>query len=124
MIRALVVHFLGFYALSTLMPAWAQSADADLLSVWYASFAMVDLIAIISLGRAVGILQVVAQYALVVSMLWSAALAVEMATLQDMLQQADISMQRYFDIVLGLTLIAGTVQTQMHHAPKKSGEAR
>lgn len=107
MLRALAIHFIGFYAISSLMPAWALSVDADLLSVWYASFAMVDLIALTLLGKAKGIIEKTSQYALIVSMLWSGALCIEMAALQDSLQQADISMQRYFDIILGLAMIAG-----------------
>jgi hypothetical protein len=119
MLRALAIHFIGFYAISSLMPAWALSVDADLLSVWYASFALVDLIAILLLGRVHGVIETVAQYALVVSMLWSAALCVEMAVLQDSLQQADISMQRYFDIVLGLAMIAGVVRTHWKPQAKR-----
>lgn len=122
MVRALVLHFLGFYALNSWMPSWALSADADLLSVWYANFALVDLIAIIALGRAVGILGSIAYCTLVVSLIWSASLAVEMAMLQDILQQADTSMQRYFDIILGLTLMAGVIQNQLNPNAKKAGE--
>jgi hypothetical protein len=117
MLRALAIHFIGFYAINSLMPAWAQSADADLLSVWYASFALVDLIGLILLGRASGILESVAQCALVVSMLWSAALSVEMAMLQDLLQQADTSMQGYFDMVMGVTMIIGVIQQHRQRTP-------
>lgn len=118
--RALVVHFLGFYALNALMPTWALSADADILSVWYASFALVDLMALISLGRAVSLLQRIAHFTLLVSMAWSACLSVEMIMLQDLLQQADTSMQRYFDIILGLALMSGAIQNHLFMSAKKA----
>ncbi len=111
--RALLIHFLGFYAINALMPSWVVSADSDVLSVWYASFAVVDIIALMSIGPGTGILLLIARFGLGTSMAWSAALAIEMAVLQDMLQAADISMQRYFDIVLGLAMISGALQGQL-----------
>lgn len=111
--RALLIHFLGFYALNSLMPSWAVSVDADVLSVWYASFAVIDLIALMSIGPGKGMLRQTAMLALGTSMAWSAALSVEMMLFRDTLQAADGDMQRYFDIVLGLTMIAGAVSNKI-----------
>lgn len=111
--RALLIHFLGFYALNSLMPSWAVSVDADLLSVWYASFAVIDLIALMSIGPGKGMLRQTAMLALSTSMFWSAALSVEMMLFRDTLQAADADMQRYLDIILGVTMIAGVVTSRL-----------
>lgn len=116
MTRAILIHFLGFYAVNSLMPAWAVMADADVLSAWYGSFALVDLIAVLSMTGAAGTLATIARFALGSSAIWSALIAVEMLMLGDMLQRADMSMQRYFDLILGLALIAGTISFEWHRS--------
>lgn len=116
MSRALLIHFLGFYAVNALMPSWVVSADADVLAVWYASFAIVDLIALMHLEET-GFWRKVNQYGLGTSMAWSFALMIEMLMLNDSLQPSDAAIQRYLDIILGLSLICTTVQwgAKRHH---------
>lgn len=118
--RALLIHFLGFYAINSCMPAWALSADADILAVWYASFSLIDAIALLSIARGPGLLIQISRYALGSSMAWSAALSVEMFMLQDTLQQADISMQRYFDVILGMAMIFGVIKTHRNKIKDKA----
>lgn len=108
--RALVIHFLGFYAVNSLMPGWAVSADADILAFWYASFAMIDLIALMVMPYGEGARAWMVSAGLQFSMLWSAFLCVEMMMFGDLFQAADPDMQRYLDILLGGMLIIGVIQ--------------
>lgn len=120
MTRAILIHFLGFYAVNSLMPSWAVMADADILSVWYGAFALIDLIAILSMTDSTGSLARIARFALGTSGIWSALLSIEMLMLGDMLKQADMSMQRYFDLILGLSLIAGTINFEIQRCKTSS----
>lgn len=111
MSTALLVHFLGFYAINSMMPGWVKSADADILSIWYGCFALVDLIALMSIDSSEkGLWSQVNRYGLGTSMAWSTALMVEMLMLNNTLQPSDGEIQRYLDIILGLSLVCGTIQ--------------
>lgn len=116
MTRAILIHFLGFYAVNSLMPAWAVMADADVLSAWYGSFALVDLIALLSMTGVAGTMATITRFALGTSGIWSALIGIEMLMMGDMLQRADMSMQRYFDLILGLALIAGTINFEIQRS--------
>ncbi len=109
MSKSLLIHFLGFYAVNALMPAWAASADADILAVWYASFALVDAIALMHLDGK-GFWRRVNMYGLGTSLAWSVLLMVEMLMLRDTLQPADPTIQRILDVILGLSLIFTSIQ--------------
>ena len=110
--KALIIHFLGFYAVNSLMPSWVQSADSDILSVWYASFALVDVIAIMYLDRS-GALGKVNLYALGTSLAWSAMLSIEMMMRNNALQPSDPDIQRYLDLILGGSLMIGALRGSM-----------
>lgn len=121
MTRAILIHFLGFYAVNSLMPSWVVMADADILSAWYGSFALIDLIAIISMSESKCSLSKIARFALGTSCIWSALIAAEMLMMGNLLQRADISMQRYFDLILGLTLVAGAINIELQRAKQQVG---
>lgn len=88
---AIAIHFLGFYIVSALMPAWASEVDGELASTWYTLFVVVDLIAM-SAARDRGTM-----VALAMSCAWSVCLALETYLLQDFLQSKDYIAQYLFD---------------------------
>lgn len=116
MSRALLIHFLGFYAIDALMPSWVVSADADVLAVWYASFAIVDLIALMHL-EGTGFWRKVSEYGIGTSMAWSIALTAEMLMRNDVLQPSDETIQGYLDVILGTAVFFTAVQwgERRHH---------
>lgn len=96
---ALLIHFLGFYVVNAMIPSWAVEVDGELASVWYLSFACIDVMAL-SITR-----QSLIKFALAASCAWSAALAIETWMLHDFLQSADFVAQFLFDALLGALLM-------------------
>lgn len=107
--KALLIHFLGFYAVNSLMPSWAVSADADLLAVWYASFATIDVMALMYVEKK-GWLGKINLYGLGTSLGWSLLLCVEMLMRNNALQPSDPDIQRYLDFILGASLLIGAIE--------------
>lgn len=96
---AILIHFLGFYVVNAMIPAWAVEMDGELASIWYLSFACIDVMAL-SITR-----HKLIKFALAASCAWSATLAIETWMLQDFLQSADFVAQFLFDALLGALLI-------------------
>lgn len=93
---AIAIHFLGFYIVNWLMPAWAAEVDGELASVWYCCFVIVDLLAMLCADRS-HVFKVLA-----LSCAWSACLAVETFMLEDGLQRLDLYAQWAFDMAFAL----------------------
>lgn len=88
---AIAIHFLGFYIVSAIMPAWAYEVDGELASIWYMGFMIVDMIAICTA------VQRGAMVVLAVSCAWSGVLSLETYMLQDFLQSMDYAVQYLID---------------------------
>jgi hypothetical protein len=91
---AIVIHFMGFYVVNAMIPAWACEVDGELASIWYLSFACIDAMAL-SITQ-----QPAIKLTLAASCAWSATLAIETWFLQDQLQSADFVAQYLIDGVL------------------------
>lgn len=91
---AILIHYLGFYVVNAMMPTWAVEVDGELASIWYLSFACIDVMAL-AITR-----QPAIKFILAASCAWSATLAIETWFLQDHLQVADFAAQYLFDGLL------------------------
>lgn len=96
---AILIHYLGFYVINAMIPVWAVEVDGELASIWYLSFACIDIMAL-AITR-----QPIIKFTLAASCAWSATLAIETWFLQDYLQQADFAAQYLFDGLLLAMLI-------------------
>lgn len=92
--NAILIHFIGFALLGKLIPSWVSEFESGFACVWYASFALVDVIALCcTTSRWL-------KFILAVSCAWSATLAIETILLQDLLQSHDDIVQWLIDIPL------------------------
>lgn len=91
---AILIHYLGFYVVNAMIPAWAVEVDGELASIWYLSFACIDIMAL-AITR-----QPAIKFILAASCAWSATLAIETWFLQDYLQSFDFAAQYLFDGLL------------------------
>lgn len=81
--NAILIHFIGFVLLDKLIPMWVGEVESGLACIWYASFALIDVIALTTTtSRWI-------KCVLAISCAWSATLAVETILLQDLLQSHD-----------------------------------
>lgn len=102
--NAILIHFIGFALLGALFPSWADEFESGFACVWYASFALIDVIALTATtSRWIKCI-------LAISCAWSAALAIEVIMLQDFLQQRDDIAQwlidgALFSCAVGLVII-------------------
>ena len=81
--NAILIHFIGFALLDKLIPVWASEVESGFACIWYASFALIDAIALsCTTSRWIKCI-------LSISCAWSATLALETFLLQDLLQQHD-----------------------------------
>lgn len=96
---AILIHFLGFYVVNSMIPSWASEVDGELASIWYLSFACIDVMAL-SITR-----HKLIKFALAASCAWSVALAIETWLLHDFLQSADFAAQLLIDGSLCALLI-------------------
>lgn len=91
---ALLIHFLGHLCVDSAIPPYIGSADATFLSLWYAAFAAVDLIAIcFATNKRISLI-------LTFSFAWSVALSIEQLLLLDVMQSTDWLMQPIIDFAL------------------------
>lgn len=102
---AILIHFAGYAIIDGFMPHNATVVDADLLAVWYGSFALVDLIAWFTIKPSKGFAYQVAFFAIATSGMWSASVMFDMLMMTDTLQSADPDIQRYIDFALGGALV-------------------
>lgn len=92
--NAILIHFLGFVLLDKLLPAKAVEVESGFACVWYASFALIDVIALaFTTSRWL-------KFILAISCAWSATLAIETIMLQDLLQSHDDIAQWLIDVPL------------------------
>lgn len=91
---AILIHYLGFYVVNAMIPAWAVEVDGELASIWYLSFACIDVMAL-AITR-----QPAIKLILAASCAWSATLAIETWFLHDYLQTVDFAAQYLFDGLL------------------------
>lgn len=102
--NAILIHFLGFVLLDKLLPEWVAEVESGFACIWYASFALIDVIALTcTSSRWI-------KFVLAVSCAWSATLSIETILLQDLLQSHDTIAQWVIDVALfacaaGLSLI-------------------
>ena len=97
---AIVIHYLGFYVVNAMIPAWACEVDGELASIWYLSFTCIDVMAL-AITR-----QPAIKFVLAASCAWSAALAIETWFLKDYLQSVDFAAQYLIDgLLIALFLI-------------------
>lgn len=99
---AILIHYLGFYVVNAMIPAWAVEVDGELASIWYLSFACIDVIAL-TITR-----HTLIKFALSASCAWSVTLSVETWLMQDYLQGSDFVAQHLFDAVL-VALLLGQI---------------
>ena len=89
--KAILIHFIGFALLGKLIPNWVSEFESGFACVWYASFALIDVIALTcTTSRWI-------KYVLAISCAWSATLAIETILLQDLLQSHDDIVQWIID---------------------------
>ena len=93
---AILIHFIGFYVVDSMMPEWVEMAGAWLLSKWYCAFFFVDLLAMTVAGRN----SIALSYLLAMSATWSALLSAEQLLLGDDFQRLDEAVQIGFDVAL------------------------
>ena len=91
---AILIHYLGFYVVNAMIPAWAVEVDGELASIWYLSFACIDIMAL-AITR-----QPAIKLILAASCAWSTAIAIETGLLQDQLQSIDFAVQYLIDGLL------------------------
>lgn len=108
---SLLVHAIGFFIVSSLIPVWAVEVDGELASTWYLCFMLVDMIALSFVK--VRLLKVV----LAISCAWSACLALETLLLHDMLQSHDYIVQ--FVIDAALIACAAKIAIDYYRAQKR-----
>lgn len=102
--NAILIHFIGFVLLDKLIPAWVGEVESGLSCIWYASFALIDVIALACTTSPW------IKCVLAISCAWSVTLAVETILLQDLLQSHDYIAQWVIDgalvlCALGLGLV-------------------
>lgn len=103
--NAILIHIIGFYAINALLPAWASEVESGFACIWYASFALIDVIALTcTTSRWI-------KCVLAVSCAWSATLAIETILLQDLLQSHDDIAQWLIDgALIGCALGLATIR--------------
>lgn len=98
--NAILIHFIGFVLLDALLPEWASEVESGFACIWYASFAVIDVIALTcTSSRWIKMI-------LAISCAWSATIAFETILLQDLLQSYDTYAQWVIDVSL-VTCAAG-----------------
>lgn len=91
---AILIHFIGFVLLDKLLPPMAVEVESGFACIWYASFALIDFMAMAcTKSRWL-------EFILAASAAWSAAIATEMLLGQDLLQSHDYIAQWLIDIPL------------------------
>jgi hypothetical protein len=89
--NAILIHFIGFVLLDKLIPTWVGEVESGLSSIWYASFALIDVIALACTTSPW------IKCVLAISCAWSVTLAIETILLQDLLQSHDYIAQWVID---------------------------
>jgi len=89
--NAILIHFIGFALLGKLIPSWVGEFESGFSCVWYASFALIDVIALACTTSPW------IKCVLAISCAWSVTLAVETILLQDLLQSHDYIAQWIID---------------------------
>lgn len=102
--NAILIHFIGFVLLDKLIPEWAGEIESGFACVWYASFALIDVIALTcTTSRWL-------KFALALSCAWSATLAIETFLMQDLLQSYDYIAQWVIDgMLIGCAACLGII---------------
>lgn len=98
--HAILIHFLGYVVIDRLLPIWAVEVESGFACVWYASFALIDVIAMCATSNPY------IKFPIAVSAAWSSTLAIETILLQDLLQSHDYIAQFLID---GSLIIMATV---------------
>lgn len=89
--NAILIHFIGSALLGALLPPTAVEVESGFACLWYASFAILDVIALTATtSRWI-------KFVLAISCAWSATLAMETILLQDLLQSHDYIAQWIID---------------------------
>lgn len=116
--NAILIHFIGFALLGKLIPSWVDEFESGFAFVWYASFALIDVIALAcTTSRWI-------KFVLAVSCAWSVTLAVETIMLQDLLQSHDNIAQWVIDGMLAGCAIGLFVIWISKFELKRKGAAR
>lgn len=92
--NAILIHFIGYALLGELLPPMAVEVESGFAALWYASFALIDVIALTATTSPW------LKFVLAISCAWSATLAIETAMLQDLLQSHDYIAQWIIDSAL------------------------
>lgn len=104
---AILIHYLGFYVVNAMIPAWAVEVDGELASIWYLSFACIDIMAL-AITR-----QPAIKFILAASCAWSATLAAETLFLRDYLQSVDFVAQYLFDgLLVAMLMVQGWLRVK------------
>lgn len=91
---AILIHFIGFVLLDKLLPSWAVEVESGFACVWYASFALIDIIALTcTTSRWI-------KFMLAISCAWSVTIAIETLLGQELLQSHDYIAQLLIDVPL------------------------
>lgn len=94
--NAILIHFIGFVLLDKLIPNWVGEVESGFACVWYAAFALIDVIALCCTASRW------LKFVLAVSCAWSATLAIETIMLQDLFQSRDYIAQWIIDGALSV----------------------
>lgn len=105
--NAILIHFIGYALLGQLLPPMAVEVESGFACVWYAAFALIDVIAMCcTTSRWL-------KFVLAISCAWSATLAIETAMLQDLLQSHDYIAQWVIDGMLVVCAL-GLLTLRLH----------
>lgn len=104
---AILIHYSGFALLGALLPPMAVEVESGFACIWYAAFALIDVMAMCcTTSRWL-------KFVLAISCAWSATLAIETAMLQDLLQSHDYIAQRIIDGML-VACALGLLTLRLH----------
>lgn len=102
--NAILIHFIGFVLLDKLIPEWVGEVESGFACLWYASFALIDVIALTATTSRW------LKFVLALSCAWSATLAIETFMMQDLLQSYDYIAQWVIDgMLIGCAACLGII---------------
>lgn len=92
--NAILIHFIGFVLLDKFIPSWVSEVESGFACVWYASFALIDVIALCcTTSRWL-------KSILALSCAWSMMIAIETILGGELFQSRDYIAQWLIDVPL------------------------
>jgi hypothetical protein len=111
---AILIHYLGFYVVNAMIPAWAVEVDGELASTWYLCFMLIDVIALTFVENRRLLVP------LALSCSWSVSIALETFFLSDWMQSFDWAMQGFLDAWLLIAAMGLLIEWLARRSRKNS----